>query len=234
MESIHSSSVPTVHPTSPARILSSFGATDVGFAREHNEDAFVSDPDRGIFLVSDGMGGHAGGEVASALAISESHKLLQRGFHGDPRRTLASVFKATDRAVIAHAVARPELRGMGCTLLAAVQHQSTMWIAHAGDSRAYLWRNGLLKPLTHDQHNGPYIANAIGMLELSPEIVPVDPMRGDVLILCTDGLTNAVHNRVIAHHLRRETRCDAICSALIGAALRAGGPDNVTVVVVSF
>lgn len=211
--------------------MKAFGATDTGFAREHNEDAFISDPANGIYIIADGIGGHNGGEVASAISVREAHRLLLEAKSSKPPSGLGAIFTEVDRIVQEKAASDRGLKGMGCTLLTAVVQKSEVWIAHAGDSRAYLYRGGRLQQLTRDHQAGRFLANAIGLLN-HVDTIPIARKHGDLLILCTDGLTNAINDRTIAGHLGRESKPDAIVSALIAAALHAGGPDNVTVIAV--
>lgn len=210
--------------------MKAFGATDTGFAREHNEDAFISDPANNIYMVADGIGGHDGGEIASAMAVREAHRLLLIAKNSKPPAKLGEAFAEIDRMVQEEGKAR-HFRDMGCTLLTAIVQKTEVWITHAGDSRAYLYRNGKLQRLTRDHQAGRFLANAIGMLN-GVDIIPIARKHGDILLLCTDGLTNAVNDRVIGGELARESKPQAIVSGLIAAALHAGGPDNVTVIAV--
>lgn len=210
--------------------MKAFGATDTGFEREHNEDAFVSDPTHGIYIVADGIGGHDGGEIASSIAVREAHRLLLIAKKTQPPTGLGDVFAEIDRMVQEEGKTRG-FYDMGCTLLTAIVQRNEVWIAHAGDSRAYLYRNGKLQRLTRDHQAGRFLANAIGLLN-SVDVIPIARKPGDLLILCTDGLTNAINDRIIAGEIARESKPNAIVSGLIAAALHAGGPDNVTVIAV--
>jgi protein phosphatase len=231
--------------------------------RSHNEDAvaWVTSHDddaatnRGsLALVADGMGGHAAGEVASALAADVVRRLYY-DLDGPIPQVLANAFAAANRAIIEYAQEHPECRGMGttCTVLAFRDQQA--WLAHIGDSRAYLLRDRHLTQLSEDQtlvaklvsegtitqaeadqspmHN--VILQALGTTaNIKPMIgakgLPLQ--SGDVLILCSDGVSNMVPDGKIAELASRLPPQEA-CDALIEAALAAGGHDNASLGVFS-
>jgi serine/threonine protein phosphatase PrpC len=237
--------------------------TDTGLVRSHNEDAvaWVTSHDddaatnRGsLALVADGMGGHAAGEVASALAADVVRRLYY-DLDGPIPQVLANAFAAANRAIIEYAQEHPECRGMGttCTVLAFRDQQ--VWLAHIGDSRAYLLRDRHLTQLSEDQtlvaklvsegtitqaeadqspmHN--VILQALGTTaNIKPMIgakgLPLQ--SGDVLILCSDGVSNMVPDGKIAELASRLPPQEA-CDALIEAALAAGGHDNASLGVFS-
>lgn len=206
------------------------GATHVGKVRVRNEDSFIVDVRNEIFLVSDGIGGHPGGDVASKLAVETAYRFLLA------KREMKPAFEAADQALLALGRDRSDLLGLGATLVGlAFEPTRTRtgtrmaWIGNAGDSRIYVRRSGQLKPLTSDHSSGPFLANAIGMLEYV-DVISHEFLPGDEILLCTDGLTNAVGDASIAKELRGKPKRDA--DALIENALWAGGPDNVTVVAV--
>jgi protein phosphatase len=237
--------------------------TDTGLVRSHNEDsvAWVTSHDdaaatnRGsLALVADGMGGHAAGEVASALAADVVRRLYY-DLDGPIPQVLANAFAAANRAIIEYAQEHPECRGMGttCTVLAFRDQQA--WLAHIGDSRAYLLRDRHLIQLSEDQtlvaklvsegtitqaeadqspmHN--VILQALGTTaNIKPMIgakgLPLQ--SGDILILCSDGVSNLVPDGKIAELASRLPPQEA-CDALIEAALAAGGHDNASLGVFS-
>ena len=234
--------------------LSSFAGTDVGLARSGNEDSHLCG--RTVFAVADGLGGHQGGEVASAMAVEPLAALDGRGF-ADARQAaeaLAEAVREANLAILRRARSDPELWGMGTTVTAAaVAGDRVLQLAHVGDSRAYLLRpDAPLHQLTTD-HTVVQEAVARGLLTrqqaavhpqrgvvtravgLDPQ-VPVDlpdPLElepGDQVLLCTDGLTEVVHDDRIAALLAERADGDDACRALIAAANQGGGPDNVTVV----
>jgi PPM family protein phosphatase len=230
--------------------------TDPGLARELNEDtvAWVTPQDKAIAdsrgslaLVADGMGGHAAGEVASALAADVVRRLYY-DLEGPVPKVLATVFTAANRAILEYAGEHPECKGMGttCTVLAFRDRQA--WLGHIGDSRAYILRDRKLVQLSEDQtlvaklvHDGtltqeeadhsPMHNVILQALGTSQQIKPLISAKGlplefgDVLILCSDGVSNLVPDVKIAEIAGRLPPQEA-CDALIEAALAAGGHDN--------
>jgi PPM family protein phosphatase len=233
--------------------VSGFAATDRGRVRERNEDAYHCGTT--LFAVADGLGGHRAGEIASGIAIEVVAKLDQPP-PDDPdeaRHALMEAFAAANRAVIEKAAADPAYSGMATTLTVALLHQDQLHIAHVGDSRAYLLRDGEpLRQLTSDHtvvaqlvrqqrmsrdeaavH--PFRSVLVTAVGLEPEplvdlLRPLDLQPGDQVLLCSDGLTEPVAEETIAELLAANSDGDAACRALIDAANRAGGPDNITVV----
>jgi serine/threonine protein phosphatase PrpC len=230
--------------------------TDTGLVRTLNEDsvAWVTPHDddaatnRGsLALVADGMGGHAAGEVASALAADVVRRLYY-GLDGPIPQVLANAFAAANRAIIEYAQEHPECRGMGTTCTVLAFRDSQAWLAHIGDSRAYLLRERHLIQLSEDQtlvaklvsegtitqaeadhspmHN--VILQALGTTSNIKPMIGAKglPLQsGDVLILCSDGVSNMVPDDKIAEIASRLPPQEA-CDALIEAALAAGGHDN--------
>lgn len=230
--------------------------TDPGLVRELNEDkvAWITPQDDDVArshgclaLVADGMGGHAAGEVASTLA-AETVGRVYYDLKGPVPKVLQMAFSAANRAILDYAAEHPDCKGMGttCTVLAFRDGQA--WLAHIGDSRAYLLRDATLTQLSQDQtlvakllsegalteeeaalspvHN--VILQALGA---GPKFQPIIgskglPLKpGDVLILCSDGVFNMVPDATIADIAGRLPPQEA-CNALIDAALAAGGQDN--------
>jgi PPM family protein phosphatase len=232
--------------------------TDIGSVRVVNEDAVVyvapqnqeSTGGRGsLALVADGMGGHAAGEIASALA-AEVVRRVYFELDGPVPDVFGAAFAAANRAIVEWSEKDPACKGMGTTCTALALRDDQAWLAHVGDSRAYLLRGGALTQLTEDQTlvakmvsegtltkeeaaNSPIQNVILQALGTSPEIQP-DISRqgmplnaGDVLILCSDGLTNMVPDATIADLAGRLPPHEA-CRALIDVALAAGGHDNVS------
>jgi serine/threonine protein phosphatase PrpC len=242
--------------TSPrARILIAAQAdSDQGKRRRENEDCVLFDPQRSLFAVADGMGGHAGGRIASNVAVAR----LRRAFELDrfealldskeelPRRAreLASAVVQANGAVREAARADPELSNMGTTLVAArfAPNNQRVYIAHVGDSRCYRFRAGRLRQLTVDHTMrqvglvGPgadHLFQAIGVTErLDIDLIVDKPLPDDVYLLCSDGLTKMVSDEDIAAELRGETDMEAAVYGLIERANDSGGRDNVSVVLV--
>src|SRR5262245_61165433 len=229
--------------------LSSFAGTDVGRTRAGNEDSYFCG--RTVFAVADGLGGHQGGEVASAAAIKPLAALDGREF-ADPREAaeaLAEAVRQANTAILDQAVGDPNLWGMGTTLTAAaVAGDHHLQLAHVGDSRAYLLRDGSLEQVTTDHTvvgelvrrgrltseqaaihpERSILTRAVGLDPRIPVDTP-DPLEltpGDQVLLCSDGLTEVVADRAIAELLSAEGEGEAACRSLIDAANGAGGPDN--------
>lgn len=208
-------------------------ATHVGLVREGNEDALLVLAESSVVAVADGLGGHAAGEVASALAV-ESLRASLAGLDGaeqvDVGRILgAALVQASE--VVADAGREPSRSGMGTTAVVAHVRPGTVWIGHVGDSRAYLLSGGELTQLTTDHQSLGRITQALGLGRVEPDLLEAAVSPGDRLLLCTDGLTNTTDDGEIARRLGAGEPQQA-CDALVAAALAGGGVDNVTVVVV--
>jgi PPM family protein phosphatase len=233
--------------------LSSFARSDVGLARSGNEDSHLRG--RTVFAVADGLGGHRGGEVASAMAVEPLQDLDGQAFAdaGQAAEALEGAIRSANLAILRRGRADPELRGMGTTVTAAtVAAGRALQLAHVGDSRAYLLRQGELTQLTTD-HTVVNEAVERGLLTrrqaavhpqrgvvtravgLDPDVradlpEPLELEPGDQVLLCSDGLTEVVDDDRIAAVLAEHADGDDACGALIAAANRGGGPDNITVV----
>jgi PPM family protein phosphatase len=220
----------------PLRIVDAYAITNVGAVRQNNEDAVITDPARGIFVLADGMGGHPAGEVASSIAVAETHRFLAT-HSGDPGSRLAHGFTQADNAVLAHGARDPQDTGLATTLVAALVHGPTVWVAHAGDSRAYLFHHNALRRLTTDHGRGNTVHRAIGgLLGDGPDITPVPVVPGDILLLCSDGLNRPLNSIIIGQVVRgnRTMGAKEICNALVRATFMSGAPDNVTVAIAVF
>jgi len=235
------------------------GATHVGRVRRGNEDSFLVDANRGVFLVADGMGGHAAGEIASALAARTVGEALLEGVdRGLPPDALAEAmvlsFRAADRAIVEHGARNPTTRGMGTTVTACVLcPDGAFRLGHVGDSRAYLMREGRLAQLTRDhtwvqrevdegrlapsgarRHRLAHIlTRALGTEPYDdPDLLAGQLCPGDILLLCTDGLTGMLTDRIVSKVLPLDVRLDDRVAELIRLANQRGGRDNVTAVLV--
>ena len=226
--------------------------TDVGMRRSANEDAFALAPGLGLFLVADGMGGHVAGQVASRLAArsllqavaSEREAGLQLA-----ERLQRAVARA-NQEIFSAASSKPELEGMGTTLVAALVRGARLGLVHVGDSRAYLSRAGALRQLTRDHtlvnelerrgELGPgeardhpqrhVLTRALGVRRrVSADVCELTLQGGDALLLCSDGLTQHVSDPELAQRLGSGGPPEADCEALIELANSRGGEDNVTV-----
>ncbi len=258
-----------------------FALSDVGRTRDHNEDAFVvadlsngaplqfdkvlrqpAGPVGHLFMVADGMGGAAAGELASETAVDVVLRYMKEQW--SPRRSsdgptfVQALETATDVAntsIYRHAVEHPELRGMGTTATIAGLLGDTLYLAQVGDSRAYLVRDGTARQITKDQSLMQKLLEAGEITEeeaeiserrniilqaLGPEaVIRIDltyqrVRRGDVLVLCSDGLSGIVRGEEIGRAVAEEADLQLACRRLIGMANALGGPDNITVVAARF
>lgn len=262
--------------------MTSYGLTDPGKVRPANEDQFavaevrrvmrvrqssipqpealLGDQLGHLLVVADGIGGNRAGDYASALAVVGIENLLLNTIgwlcrlQGDGVLSeLNEALRTTDRWVEEVAGRQPELRGMGTTLTMAYLTANTMYVAHAGDSRCYLWRRGRLERLTRDhtvveglvssgvltpeqaqRHNlRNVVTNAVGggTAGVTPDVHKHELAAGDVVLLCTDGLTGMVSDEEVAAMLGQHRVPEQACRALVDEANQRGGVDNITVVV---
>ncbi len=235
------------------------GVSDVGRIRRGNEDAVRVDTDHGVFLVADGMGGHAAGEIASAIAAEtvgdQLARAVEAGAHGDEvADALRDSVSAAQLRMVESCVIDPRRRGMGTTLTALVlDRDGNLQLAHLGDSRAYRLRSGEMEQLTPDH---TWVQGEIDAGRLPPSAGRSDPRAhiltrvlsadapepvdllagsarsGDRYLLASDGLTGMVEDAEIAHLLAEPLPLPTIAANLIAQANRNGGRDNISVVVV--
>jgi PPM family protein phosphatase len=220
-------------------------ATDIGRVRERNEDSYLVEPP--LYAVADGMGGARGGAVASSLALDTVEELFRGG-----KASLADMIRSANRAVFERSISDRKVSGMGTTLTATTVDEQGAHLGHVGDSRAYLLRAGALRQLTDDhtlvnrmvkageitpQEAGTHphrnvLTRSIGT---EPEVVvdenDVPLIDGDRLLLCSDGLTGMVTEPQIQAILETTPDPQESADRLIKAANRAGGIDNITVVI---
>lgn len=279
--------LPLVGPA-PSFAVHAFGLTNTGRVRSSNEDQFLiaelsrrlriqqtslahSDSHQSrsrayVLLVADGMGGHAAGEVASALSVEVVETFivdLLRRFSNlraeDERGVIQDLREAVQQAdmrILVETVAHPELAGMGTTLTMAFISGKRLFVIHAGDSRCYLWRGGHLEQLTHDHtwaaelaRRGAITADQVrhhprrhivtnvlggGTSGVHVEVQQIMLEPADVVLLCSDGLTDMVADQQLAKILMAELSPEQACSRLIAEANNAGGKDNITAVVARF
>jgi serine/threonine protein phosphatase PrpC len=219
-----------------------------GRKRRHNEDAYVLEPP--LFAVADGMGGAKAGEIASSLAAGALQESDGDGSSGEAR--VAALIEEANRRVFRRATEDRDASGMGTTMTVALVEDDQVAIGHVGDSRAYLIREGRLEQLT-DDHS--LVAELVRSGKLTPEEAEIHPQRavitravgtepdvdvdtfsvqgasGDLFLICSDGLTDMVDEATIleAVELNRGD-LKAAAKALVNAANRVGGEDNITVV----
>lgn len=231
------------------RTNATFGSrTDVGCVREHNEDSLVVAPP--LYVVCDGMGGHAAGEVASEIAVD----VIARRAPLTPDATaLGQAVEEANLAIIEGARTGKGRAGMGCTCTAAMLDSERLVIAQVGDSRAYLLHHGRLQQLTRDHSlvadlveagqitpaearvhpQRSVITRALGSDPLTqPDLFEINVETGDRLLLCSDGLTSMIEDDEVERILNHTADPQLAASQLVNAAIAAGGYDNVTVIVV--
>ncbi len=220
-------------------------ATDVGLVRQDNEDAYLVKPP--VYAVADGMGGHLAGEVASALSIETLEAMVNlRG-----PDALADGVREANAAIYERQIRDRALAGMGTTITSAVVRDDALHLAHVGDSRAYLLRDGELRRLTQDHTwvdemirggemtetearahpQRSMLTRALGIdREVAVDETQMPLLDGDRILLCSDGLTSLLDDGVIADLLRAREDPKTTADALVRAANNAGGVDNTTVV----
>ncbi|HZE03714.1 MAG TPA: Stp1/IreP family PP2C-type Ser/Thr phosphatase, partial [Solirubrobacteraceae bacterium] len=221
--------------------------TDTGRQRRDNEDsAFVRAP---LFVVADGMGGAQAGEVASALAVEEFQQALPES--GSAEERLSTRIREANRRIYELSRTEHEHAGMGTTLTAVYVDQDDLAVAHVGDSRAYIFRDRTLTRLTQDhslveelvrqgklteaqaaEHpQRSIITRALGIeVDVEVDTWTYPARAGDVVLLCSDGLTSMIDEHRITEILRAESELERAGNRLIAAANEAGGRDNITVV----
>jgi serine/threonine protein phosphatase PrpC len=251
-------------------VLSAFGSTDIGPVRKSNEDNFASDEKLQLFVVADGMGGHSAGEVASSLAVetivgfirrseSESDGEFSWPYGIEPALSFASnrlrtAIHLANRRVFRAAEKHDEYTGMGTTVVSALFAGARLTIAHAGDSRAYLFANNELRRLTSDdtweatvlagqpdtRSKSPHpmrhvLTNVLGARDLADvHISEHELVGGERVLLCSDGLHGVVDDKVLSDLLACDAAPDAIVPKLIEMALIRGGRDNITAVLIRY
>jgi PPM family protein phosphatase len=233
--------------------LRAVARTDPGLQRTVNEDAMYCDEQVGVFVVCDGMGGHASGQVASDLAIQTVMASMRAGLPppqgGEP---LVAALLAANHAVLQRSLSDPACHGMGTTAVGLRADADSFHVCHCGDSRAYLLRGGQLGQLTRDHslvnlyadkpelagQMGPAASNvivrAIGLderVEVDHQVVAM--AEGDVFLLCCDGLTDLVADWMIRDIMTTGATLEEVGDTLIRAANNNGGSDNITVILVA-
>lgn len=243
------------------------GLTDIGQVRKLNQDAFSLDNDRQLWVLADGMGGHAGGEIASQIAVDSIPQEFRRLQAAEPslsspaatvETSLIQAIETANQRIREQASQNAEIKGMGTTIVALAITQthdtSQAVIAHSGDSRAYVLKNGSLALLTRDH---TLMEERLALKLITPEQVRTHPLRHvltkalgidpqalptvqtyslestDLLLLCSDGLTKMLTDPEIQTLVLKEApNLDRIKNTLVATANRLGGEDNTTVVVI--
>jgi serine/threonine protein phosphatase PrpC len=241
--------------------------TDPGPVRENNEDSFLIEEEPGLFIVADGMGGHAAGEVASRLAVETIRELLQGGgvdpdetrleravhdYDDGLRERLRYAMNQASARIRREAAANPHWAGMGTTAAVLLVEGEQAHVAHVGDSRIYLWRDGRLSRLTRDHtvvqaeidagrltpamarkvRHRNFLTQSVGYHgPVEPETATRPTEPGDIFLLCSDGVTDPLDDDAIAR-IFEDTDPQSLAETFVQEALQAGGEDNITAVVV--
>lgn len=225
-----------------------FALTHQGLVRPNNEDNYLSHPQQGLFAVADGMGGHAGGEVASQIAVDTIAGYLKETITPDK---VAAAFAAANKAINQRVESAPELQGMGTTLTLAVVRQGNLLIGHIGDSRAYLVDSETAKCLTTDH---TVCTQLLAAGKITEEEARNHPQRhvltrvlgaswdfgadldfhpwqpGQHLLLCSDGLSSLLREEELADIINSPFSLEQRANLLLSKALERRAPDNVTLV----
>lgn len=235
--------------------------SDIGKVRQANEDNWAADAQLGLFIVADGLGGHAAGALASQIVVATLPGLVQQELENEagektkpPHKAMAAAITRLSLQMRDQTASDPDLAGMGSTVVCALIRDRRLHLAHLGDSRAYLLRRNCLMGLSHDD-------SLVGLLQLRQQINAAEaadhPARhrltqsvgmadkpkphgrsmalqpGDRLLLCTDGLTGTLDDKEIEQTLLKPGSLASQCQRLIDQANAAGGQDNITVLLVN-
>tara|TARA_B100001123_G_scaffold428402_1_gene545303 strand:+ start:48433 stop:49200 length:768 start_codon:yes stop_codon:yes gene_type:complete len=241
--------------------------SDPGLCRAQNEDSFCARQELGLYVVADGVGGNVGGDVASQLVVEVITREIQQGivagtFKAEPnisevpkqinRKRLSSSVAAANKKIFDHTSSTPVLRGMATTVAAVLVEGLSMVVAHVGDSRVYLHRNGHLRRLT-DDHSWVAEQMRAGVLSekeaqdhplrnvvtrvlsgensVNVQVSDFDLLEGDRVLLCSDGLSSVLSDPIISTVLSEKKERQYLCDELVRRVNNSGGPDNVTIVI---
>lgn len=241
-------------PTGPNALIlvTAVGRTDPGLKRKHNEDAYATLEDHHLFVIADGMGRHAAGEVASQLCVDAIREAFEGGKFGPdvspalPRRASrlrGSILLANGR-ILAAAQENDAYAGMGTTVVSAYfsPNNQRVYVGHVGDSRCYRLRAGKLTQLTQDHTLGAagiqgksaaVLSRAVGIEEnVEVDVTMESPLPGDIYLLCSDGLSRMVQDSEIQATLQNIKDLDEATRLLIEKANQGGGRDNITTILV--
>ena len=242
--------------------------SDPGLKRTSNEDSYSTRPDVGLFVVADGMGGHVAGEVASRVAVEAIEAFIQETAGADRNRTwpfpfdpsisleanrLRAAFRLANRKIASAIADSQDLRGMATTASAVLLGLRSASVAHVGDSRVYVLRDGQLQQITHDHS---WVEEQVRAGTLTPtaarqhpwrnvvtralsggedpevDVTEVSPKPGERYLLCSDGLFTVVPDSAIADILGEQgVPLESIARSLVEAANEGGGPDNITALI---
>ena len=238
--------------------MEAYALTDIGRVRTMNQDYIYSSPEMvgslpNLFLVADGMGGHKAGDFASRFTVESLVIYINRMAEGSAVMQLKDGIELVNDTLYEESVKREELKGMGCTLVAGVVEDGTLYVANVGDSRLYLIHEDSIRQVTRDHSyveemvamgqmrrgSADYnsrkniITRAIGIgREVEPDFFEVELEQGDYILLCSDGLSNMLDDGTMHRIVTGEGSLKDKASRLIGEANQRGGIDNIAVVLV--
>lgn len=230
--------------------------TDKGLKRAGNQDSFLIDERIGIFAVADGVGGHMGGEVASALAVETVREVLghPKASLFSPREVLFQAYQEASHRIFDRAAQEAKLNGMGTTMVLGYLRDSKLYIANVGDSRCYLYRKPYVWQLTEDHSlineqvrlgflteekaklsiGKNVITRSVGFeRDVFPDVLEREVSPGDTFLMCSDGLTGMISDQQMCQ-IFNENPSEKVTPLFIQQALAHGGDDNVTVLVLNF
>jgi len=240
--------------------MKTFARSDIGMVREMNQDNyFISDPNDEIklFIVADGMGGYKGGEIASALAIESAKSYIKNNFEETNREKekildlIKNAIEYANMVVYEKSKKVEELNGMGTTMDVVIIQSGRLYIGHVGDSRVYRLRKDFFRKLTTDHsyveqlvregnitkeeaYNHPkknMLTKALGCTAfVEPDVMVKGFQKDDILLMCTDGLTNMVRENEICEIIKENP--ESACDVLVNKANENGGQDNITAVII--
>ena len=230
--------------------------SDKGLKREGNQDSFLVDERLGLFIVADGVGGHQGGEVASALAVETVREVVghPKAHRFTAKEVLFQAYEEASHRIYDRATQELRLSGMGTTMVMGYVRDTKLYIANVGDSRAYLYRKPYVWQVTEDHslineqvrlgllteeqaHKAVgknVITRSVGFeRDVFPDVIEREISSGDVFLFCSDGLTGMVADKMMSQ-IFNQTPIEKVTPKMIESALDNGGDDNVTVLVLQF
>lgn len=230
--------------------------TDKGLKRQGNQDSFLQDEKLGVFVVADGVGGHMGGEVASALAVETVREVVAhpKAAQFSAKEVLLQAYTEASHRIFDRATVEPKLNGMGTTMVMGYLRDKKLHIANAGDSRCYLYRKPYVWQITEDHSlineqirlglmteelakktiGKNVITRSVGFeRDVFPDVCEREILAGDTYLFCSDGLTGMITDQKMCQ-IFNENSMENTTKLFIENALANGGDDNVTVLVLSF
>lgn len=233
--------------------LEVYGQTDVGLKREINQDSILLDNNIKLYIVADGMGGHRGGEVASALAVETAQEIAEHESNKNPKETIRKMYKEASRRIYKKSThENPDLMGMGTTMVLMLAKGNKLFIGNVGDSRAYMFKDqklwqltedhslvnvqikeGLIRPEeAHEVVGKNVITRSVGYEEdVEVDILEREVGTGEMFLLCSDGLCGLVEDKRI-QEICSQGDPQTIVEKCVAAAKKAGGDDNISVLVI--